>query len=212
MRMEISSAMRRANRQAKSIVLIIPAVLGLTLSACADPDFGLALTSPEDTSKSVSSIQSALCKDTLYSIQFETTPFGKINSVTFGADGEAVSDEINDFLTRNMSAFPATYNLVYLGCSDGRDDEDRMIELQFSGIRHLNEANKTGAIDVFDYKVRIEGAHVASQLSQSLGQRVITSFQDYAKEHNLKGVSGLYDIGYCANGAPCKEFARSSDQ
>ncbi|MEL6662177.1 MAG: hypothetical protein AAFR33_04165 [Pseudomonadota bacterium] len=184
------------------------ALAGLTscqFPASADPDFRVLLTSPDAVTETFDQESRAVCLGKDVTVAMKTHE-GRIERVSVRINGETVSAELDDFLSRNMGVFPATYSLSHLACSESENGEPPSLELGFRGLRTIDE--KSGHLDAFTYTVFTEGPYVSSQSSQSLGDNVIDDFGAYARQNAFDDVPGLFDLNFCMNGPPCPELQR----
>ncbi|WP_300379384.1 hypothetical protein [Henriciella sp.] len=186
--------------------------------ASAEPDFGgFALWNNDDAGYVSSAEWTAECGGSEYRVSLSRSDQGK-NTYSVTRDGKPISEEIDNFISRNTSYFQE-YNWlesVYCGKvidrSGPEDIPHYIVKLNFFGISRLPHYKyaKFDGVDynAYKYSVTIEDTHISAQNRINLEDQIVSDLPEYLEEqHYDKAVPGtVLGLDYCKEGPPCPEF------
>ena len=197
----------------------ITVAISLGSPASAEPDFGGFATWNNDDATLASGNASweAECNGDHYVVNLERSEHGEhVYHVT--KNGKKISDEVDEFLSRNTSYFKEFNWLESIICSGSvdrsgpKDLERTIVMLNFVGLSRLpNERNSkfnTEKYNAYEYSVIIENSHISSQTRYNLSEKIVSDLPQYLDEQGYEeAVPGtVLTPYYCEDGPPCPEF------
>jgi hypothetical protein len=197
--------------------LIICAALLAGAPASAEPSFGWHLWENDDVGRTSTAEWTTSCGGNDYRIQLMRSDEGK-NTYSILRNGVSISDEVDQFVSRNTSFFKEYNWLESIYCGVGvdrsgpEDVQENVVQFNFFGISRLphNELKRFDGIkyNAYRYTVSIENDHIRGQVRYNLSDKIVSDLPAYldAQDYDEAVPGTVLSPNYCLGGPPCPEF------